>query len=285
LQFTAGPKLMGIVNVTPDSFSDGGKFFDAAAAISQAEQLAADGADVIDIGGESTRPGSKPVGLQQELDRVLPVVEAICRRVDIPISIDTSKAPVATAAIAAGAEIVNDITALAGDPEMLPLAVRTGVAVCAMHMQGTPTTMQANPHYENVVEEVTLFLQHTRDRLTAAGVSPTKICLDPGIGFGKTPQHNLDLLANCWGLHRLGCPVLVGHSRKSFLQRISKSPDTNSLAATIGVSCALSLQGVQLLRVHDVAAVRQALALFESVSAANMLMLASLERPSHSMQM
>jgi dihydropteroate synthase len=185
---------MGIVNVTPDSFSDGGQFFDHAAAVAQALQLAANGADLLDIGGESTRPYSEPVRADHELRRVLPVIEKLAPKVRIPLSIDTSKATVARAAIAAGAEIINDVTGLTGDPAMIGLAIEAGVGVCAMHMQGTPQTMQDNPTYTDVVGEVRESLCETRDALVSAGISRERICLDPGIGFGKTHEHNITLL-------------------------------------------------------------------------------------------
>jgi dihydropteroate synthase len=264
LQLPRRPLLMGIVNVTPDSFSDGGQFLDLQAAINHAQKLVAEGADLVDIGGESTRPHAQPMSEQQELDRVLPVIEAVCKRISVPVSIDTSKAAVASAAVAVGAENINDVTALRGDPQMLEVVRQTGAAICVMHMQGTPLTMQHNPHYENVVDEVFGFLRLARDRLIAAGISQSRICVDPGIGFGKTPQHNLTLLANCWRLHELGCPVLVGHSRKSFLGHVLGDESADRTAATIGVSCALASQGVQILRVHDVAQARQALTLFEA---------------------
>jgi dihydropteroate synthase len=253
------PLLMGIVNVTPDSFSDGGRYFDRQAAIDHACRLVADGADLLDIGGESTRPGSNSVSLQEELDRVLPVVEAVCRRVNVPVSIDTSTAAVAQAAIDAGAEIINDVTALCGDPKMIDVAVQSNAGVCAMHMQGTPQTMQLNPHYDEVVKDVFDFLRQARGRLTLAGISPTRICLDPGIGFGKTPQHNISLLDNCWRFHELGCPLLVGHSRKSFLAAVTGDQSADRTAATIAVSCHLAAQGVQILRIHDVLEHHQAL--------------------------
>jgi len=265
LQLPHHPLLMGIVNVTPDSFSDGGQFLDPQAAVVHAQNLVEEGADLLDIGGESTRPGAEGVSEQQELDRVLPVVEAVCKFANVPVSIDTSKAAVARAAVAAGAEIVNDVTALRGDLQMLNVIQKTGAAICVMHMQGTPQTMQANPHYVDVVEEIFAFLHGARDRLIAADIDPARICVDPGIGFGKTPQHNLALLANCWRLHELGCPVLVGHSRKSFLSYLTGSEATNRTAAGLGVSCALAAQGVQILRVHDVAVVRQALTLFNAI--------------------
>jgi dihydropteroate synthase len=258
------PLLVGIVNVTPDSFSDGGRFFDANAAVEHGLRLAAEGADVLDVGGESTRPGSMPVDVEEELRRVLPVVEELCKRTDVPVSIDTSKAAVARHAIDAGAEIVNDVTALAGDPPMIPLAAETGCGVCAMHSRGVPRTMQDNPVYADVVAEVLEHLRVRRDALLAAGIERDRIALDPGIGFGKTTEHNLQLLANAWRFHSLGCPVLVGHSRKRFLADVSGCVDSNRTAGTIGVALSLARQGVQILRVHDVAAVREALLLFQA---------------------
>lgn len=275
------PLLMGIINVTPDSFSDGGHCFDAEAAVEHGLRLAAEGADILDIGGESTRPRAEAVDVQEELRRVMPVVGALCRQTDLPISIDTSKALVARHAIHAGAEIINDVTALLGDPAMLPLTIETGCGVCVMHMQGTPQTMQQKPSYTDVVTEVASYLRDRRDVLIAAGVAQDRIALDPGIGFGKTTQHNLQLLANAWRLHDLGCFVLVGHSRKRFLidvggQTLSSQPAAerkdaspaspgprapvlpDRTAGTIGVALSLARQGVQILRVHDVAAVRQA---------------------------
>jgi dihydropteroate synthase len=250
---------MGILNVTPDSFSDGGRFLDLKAAVAHAHKLMAEGADVIDIGGESTRPGAAPVGEQEEMDRVLPVVEAVCKLSGVPVSVDTSKARVASAAVAAGAEIINDITALRGDVEMLQVVKRSGAGVCVMHMRGTPRTMQIDPRYKDVVSEVFEFLRGARDRLIAAGVSATRICVDPGIGFGKTAEHNLELLKNCWRLHELGCPVLVGYSRKSFLNRVMENEAGDRASAGLKVACDLAAQRVQILRVHDVAAVRRAL--------------------------
>jgi dihydropteroate synthase len=257
------PLLMGIVNVTPDSFSDGGRFLDPVAAIKHGMSLAAAGADILDVGGESTRPYSTPVSVEDELNRIVPVVQAFCNMSDRPVSIDTSKAEVAQAAIAAGAEIVNDVTGLTGDPRMIDVVRQTGVAPIVMHMQGTPQTMQDNPHYDDVVAEVLDYLRSRRDALVAAGVHREKICVDPGIGFGKTHEHNLTLLANCLRLHELGCPVLVGHSRKGFIGKVLGDKSANPVAGTIGVACALAVQGVQIIRVHDVAAVNQALRLFE----------------------
>jgi len=282
------PLLMGIINVTPDSFSDGGCYFDADAAVEHGLRLAAEGADVLDIGGESTRPYCQPVDVQEELRRVMPVLGALCRQTKIPISVDTSKALVARHAIHAGAEIINDVTSLVGDPAMLPLAVESGCGVCIMHMRGTPQTMQDEPVYADVVGDVMAYLRERRDALQAAGIAQDRIAVDPGIGFGKTTQHNLRLAASAWQLHSLGCPVLVGHSRKRFLAGVGGADDPGRAAAaapqephhsspivrplsladrtagTIGVALSLARQGVQIIRVHDVAAVRQALLLFQA---------------------
>lgn len=262
LQFPLHPLVMGIVNVTPDSFSDGGRCFEPATAIAHGLRLAAEGADLLDVGGESTRPYSDPVEADEELRRTTEVVRALVEQTGKPISIDTSKASVARAAIAAGAEIVNDVTALTGDPQMLSLVRETGAGVVLMHMQGTPQTMQNAPTYRQVVAEVSDYLRERRDTLLAAGIEPSRICLDPGIGFGKSHQHNVTLLAECWRLHELDCPVLVGHSRKGFIAKILHDQQTNRTAGTVGVGLALARQGVQVLRVHDVAPMRQALLLF-----------------------
>ena len=258
------PLLMGIVNVTPDSFSDGGRFFDAAAAVEQGLQLAADGADLLDIGGQSTRPGSEPIDADEELRRVIPVVIRLCRQTSLPISVDTSKASVAREATAAGAEVINDVTALTGDADMVPLAAESGCGVCAMHTLGTPRTMQQAPVYGDVVEEILTYLGDRRDALCAAGVEAARIALDPGIGFGKTVQHNLALLSQAWRFHELGCPVLIGHSRKRFIGEVLGDSTADRTAGTIGVAISLARQGVQILRVHEVAPVRQALLLWEA---------------------
>jgi dihydropteroate synthase len=255
---------MGIVNVTPDSFSDGGRFFDTRAAVDHALQLVADGADMLDIGGESTRPYSEAVSADEELRRVMPVFEGIAGKVQVPISIDTSKAIVARAAIEAGAEVINDVTGLTGDPAMVELAVETGVGVCAMHMQGTPQTMQDNPTYVNVVAEVKEYLRERRDALVAAGIARERICLDPGIGFGKTHEHNIMLMAHCQEFHELGCPLLVGHSRKSFLAKLIGDKEADRTSATVGASLSLAVKGVQIVRVHDVRAIRESLLAFKA---------------------
>lgn len=255
---------MGIVNVTPDSFSDGGQYLDSEDAVAQALQLVEDGADFLDIGGESTRPYSTPVEAVEELRRVLPVIERLAPLVAVPVSIDTSKAAVARAAVEAGAEIINDVTGLAGDPEMVRVAVDMGVAICAMHMQGTPQTMQDNPTYGDVVVEIIEYLRELRDTLIAAGVERERICLDPGIGFGKTHEHNITLMANCNVFHTLGCPLLVGHSRKGFLGKLIGDNEADRTHATVGATLGLAVQGVQIVRVHDVRPVREALAAFEA---------------------
>jgi len=257
------PLVMGILNVTPDSFSDGGRFHDPTAAVEQALQLAAAGADILDVGGESTRPYSQQVDEQEELRRVMPVIEALARRLTIPISIDTSKPAVAAAALAGGVEVINDVTGLV-DPAMIEVARASQAGVCVMHMRGTPQTMQDDPVYDDVVGEIYEYLAERRDALIAAGIAQERISLDPGIGFGKTHAHNLTLLGQCWRFHALGCPVLVGHSRKGFIGKVLGDKTADSLAGTIGVSLALANQGVQILRVHDVAEVRQALLLYEA---------------------
>ncbi len=258
------PLVMGIVNVTPDSFSDGGRFLDANAAVAHAFKLVADGADLLDIGGESTRPYAEPVEAEEELKRVLPVIEQLASQVHVPISIDTSKAAVARAAVAAGAEIINDVTGLESDPEMMQVALDATAGVCVMHMQGTPQTMQDNPTYTDVVAEVRDYLRARRDALVAAGIARERICLDPGIGFGKTHEHNLTLMAHCHELHSLGCPMLVGHSRKGFLAKLIGDKEADRTSATIGAALSLAAQGVQIVRVHDVRPVREALVAFEA---------------------
>lgn len=258
LRFATGPAWMGIVNVTPDSFSDGGRFFDPARAIAQAEDLLNQGADILDIGGESTRPYSQPVTEAEELQRVLPVIEAVRQRhADAIISVDTSKPGVAAAAIAAGAEIVNDITGLT-NLAMIELARATQAGVCAMHMQGTPQTMQVEPRYDDVIGEIHAYLRERRDVLLSAGLAPEQICLDPGIGFGKTHAHNLKLMQSCWRFHDLGPPLLVGHSRKGFIGQVLGDKEADRDAGSLGGALALALQGVQVIRLHQIRAAKEA---------------------------
>ncbi len=264
LSFGRLPMIMGIVNVTPDSFSDGGQFAGPGAAVDHALQLAEQGAAILDIGGESTRPYSSPVDTQEELRRVIPVIEGIARQSETPISIDTSKSRVAQAAIDAGAEIINDVTGLQGDPEMLNVAQKTGAGVCAMHMRGTPQTMQDNPHYHDVVREIHDYLAQRKSHLLESGIELEKICLDPGIGFGKTHQHNLDLLANCEQFLNLGCPILIGHSRKGFIGKIIGDKTANRDSGTLAITLLLAQKGIQIIRVHEVAETIKALHVFDA---------------------
>ena len=247
------PLIMGIVNATPDSFSDGGSFFAPQDAIEQGLRLANEGAAIIDVGGESTRPYSEPVSTDQEIERVVPVVQGIAARSDVPISIDTSKAAVAVAAIDAGAQIINDVTGLTGDPKMLQVAVESGVGVCAMHMQGTPQTMQDKPHYANVVQDIAGYLKQRKESLLDAGIPLEKICLDPGIGFGKTHRHNLELLAGCEAFLELGCPILIGHSRKGFIGKLLGDKEAERDSGTLAISLLLAQKKMHILRLHQVA--------------------------------
>ncbi len=262
LVFGPLPALMGIVNVTPDSFSDGGSYFAAQQAIDHALTLEDAGADILDIGGESTRPYSAAVSVSEEIRRIEPVLAGLSNRVQCPISIDTSKSQVAAAAIAMGAECINDVTGLEGDPDMLPLAANTGVGVCAMHMQGRPQTMQDAPAYQDVVREIYQYLLNRRTALLAGGIAPERICLDPGIGFGKTHTHNLELIRSCAQFLELDSPILVGHSRKGFIGQLIGDKQLPRDAGTLGISLALARQGIQVLRVHEVAMTRQALLCF-----------------------
>jgi dihydropteroate synthase len=233
-------------------------------AVEHALGLVEQGADLLDVGGESTRPYAEPVDADEELRRVVPVVAELCRRTDVPVSIDTYKSAVARAALDAGAEIVNDVTGMEHDPQMTGLAAESGAGVCVMHMQGTPRTMQDNPVYDDVVQDVLRYLAGRREALIAAGVAQDRICLDPGIGFGKTHEHNLALLSHCRHFHELGCPLLVGPSRKGFIGKVLGDKQKDRTAGTIGVALALAAQGAQIVRVHDVGPVRDALLLFEA---------------------
>lgn len=258
------PLVMGILNVTPDSFSDGGQFARPDAAVDAALRMEDAGAAIIDIGGESTRPYSDVVAVDEERHRVIPVVEKLVDRLQIPISIDTTKAVVAAEAIRSGAEIINDISALQGDPEMPAVALRSGAGVCVMHMRGTPQTMQDDPRYDDVVAEVDRYLRATLDACITWGVDRQRICLDPGIGFGKTHQHNLQLLRGVRQFLGFGQPILVGHSRKGFIAHVLGDKGVDRMAGSVGVSLAMAAAGVHILRVHDVAETCQALRLFHA---------------------
>lgn len=259
LEFDRYPRLMGIVNVTPDSFSDGGRFLARSAAIEHGLKLAGEGADLLDIGGESTRPYAAPVSCEEELRRVIPVIEKLVEFTRVPISIDTSKAEVAEQALQAGAQVINDVTGLEGDPRMIEVARRLSAGVCAMHMKGRPSNMQDDPRYDDLVAEIDGYLGQRRDALVAAGIDLNRICLDPGIGFGKTHQHNLTLHARCSRFHHWGCPLLVGHSRKGYLGKILGDATRDRTWVTVGAALSLARAGVQVIRVHEVQPVREAL--------------------------
>ena len=245
--------IMGVLNVTPDSFSDGGKFFDPRRAVKHGRQMLADGADIIDVGGESTRPGADAVGATDELTRVAPVIANLRAGSDPLISIDTAKASVARAALDAGASIINDVTGGRGDEAMLPLAAKRGAALIIMHMQGTPRTMQDAPHYDDVVAEIREFFRQQYGRAIESGIDPMAIAFDPGIGFGKTLQHNLELLRSLENLRIEARPLVVGVSRKSFLGKILGSAEIEDrLAPTVALSALLRERGANVLRVHDV---------------------------------
>lgn len=265
LTWSGRPLLMGIVNVTPDSFSDGGQNFGCDEAVDHALRLEEQGADLLDLGAESTRPGAEPVPLDEELRRLMPVVERLAARVRIPISIDTYKAEVARQTLSAGASIINDISGLQFDPEMLSVIGRFQAGVVCMHIQGTPQTMQRSPHYHDVVTEIKGYFSERLDEMTSAGVHSEQIVFDPGIGFGKTAEHNLQLLSHIAELRTGARPLLIGHSRKGFLKRILGRPVDERQSGTLGVSLALAEQGAEILRVHDVAATRDALSAWRAV--------------------
>lgn len=259
------PRVMGIVNVTPDSFSDGGQFIDVAHAVRHGRELIDQGADLLDIGGESTRPGASPVSVDEETDRVLPVISAWARECTVPISIDTTKAKVAHAALSAGARIVNDISGLTFDPEMVEVCRQFDAGVICMHIRGTPQTMQDNPSYDDVVADVCQWLRERLRTLESQGIATERIVLDPGIGFGKTAEHNLALLSNIERLRGLGRPVLIGHSRKRFLARVLGRPLEERVFGTVGIAAALAAQATDVIRVHDVRATRDVLQAWHAV--------------------
>jgi dihydropteroate synthase len=264
------PLLMGIINVTPDSFSDGGRFYDPQRAVEHAIRLVGEGADLLDIGAESTRPGAQPVDEEEERRRLIPVVAAVAKAVSVPVSVDTSKAEVAKAAIDAGAVMVNDVTALRGDSAMVEIVAKAGAGLALMHMQGSPQTMQHAPQYDDVIGEVARFLAARARFAIERGVARNRIVLDPGIGFGKTLTHNLDLLANLHVLKELGYPLLVGPSRKGFIGQLTRQSVEARGWGTAAVVALAVEQGANILRVHDVAPMKDvanvAAALAERVS-------------------
>ena len=253
--------IMGILNVTPDSFSDGGTYEETGAAVAQAARMAAEGASIVDVGGESTRPGAGPVPAEAELRRVLPVVDGIgALGLDVQISVDTTKLEVAEAAVAAGATYVNDVTAFRHDPEMASLVAERGLDCCLMHMLGEPRTMQDEPRYDDVVDDVRAFLEERLAAAVAAGVPEERVQLDPGIGFGKTVEHNLELLRRLGELQAIGRPLVIGTSRKTFLGRITGREVAERVHATVATSVLAYERGARVFRVHDVAPTADALA-------------------------
>lgn len=256
--------MIGVLNVTPDSFSDGGAYVDLGAAVARAHAMIAEGAALVDVGGESTRPGSAGVPVDEEVHRVVPVLE---RLAGVPVSIDTAKAEVARRALELGAELVNDVTALRGDPELAGVVAESGCYVCLMHMRGEPRTMQDAPEYDDVVEDVRAFLEQRLAFAVSAGIEEERICLDPGIGFGKTPAQNLELIRGLGRLTELGCPVLVGVSRKSTLGKVLGDPEAQvgTDDASVGAAVAAFDRGASIFRVHDVGRHVEALAVAAAV--------------------
>jgi dihydropteroate synthase len=250
--FFSRTHVMGVINVTPDSFSDGGKFLDTQSAVDQGLRLEQEGADIVDIGGESTRPGSEPLPIEEELRRVVPVIGELSQKIKIPISIDTYKAGVAKRALEAGAEIINDISGLRFDPPMVGVAKESGCPVILMHIQGTPKNMQENPVYQQVVREVRDYFQERVNFATSSGMDESRLILDPGIGFGKSFEHNLSLLNGLSVFKTLGRPLLVGVSRKSFLGKILALPVTERLEGSLAALAYSIWQGANIVRVHDV---------------------------------
>ncbi len=259
--------IMGILNVTPDSFADGGVFLSRDKAVAHAVRMVEEGADMIDVGGESTRPGAQPVSAQEELDRVIPVIETLARGISVPISIDTSKPEVMREAVAAGAGFINDVCALRAEGA-LAAAAELGAPVCLMHMQGEPRTMQQNPRYTDVVAEVQAFLRARLEAATAAGVPMEKIVVDPGFGFGKILEHNLELLGNLKALKALGVPVLAGLSRKSMIEKALGLPVERRVYASVALALLAVQNGAAIVRVHDVGPTVEAVRMIEAVQSA-----------------
>ena len=259
------PRIMGIVNVTPDSFADGGRYFDSAVAVDHALRLEAEGADILDIGGESTRPGAGAIDVEEECRRVLPVINGLVRQARVPLSIDTRNSEVMARAAAAGVRLINDVSALRHDPQSPATAAGTGLPLVLMHAQGDPRTMQDAPHYDDVALDVYDFFAERVAASEAAGIPASRVILDPGIGFGKTLAHNLELLSALSLLHGLGCVLMLGASRKSFIGHLTGAPPSERLAGSLAAALAGIAQGVEMLRVHDVAATRQALAVWQGL--------------------
>jgi dihydropteroate synthase len=268
LDFSSRTLVMGVLNVTPDSFSDGGLFYDHERAIEHGMKLARDGADIIDIGGESTRPGSDPVPLEEEIRRVIPVIEALARELDVPISIDTCKAEVASRALDAGASMVNDVSALRFDPDMVRVVAERRVPVVLMHMKGTPKDMQLDPRYEDLISEILEFLEERVRFAESNGVPPEAIIVDPGIGFGKTVEHNLSIIKHLRRFKSLGKPVLLGTSRKSFIGKVLNVGVEEREEGTAATVVAGILNGADIVRVHDVAKILPAVRMADAIARA-----------------
>ena len=259
----SAPRVMGILNVTPDSFSDGGRFVSPEIAMEHATTMVREGADILDIGGESTRPGADFVPINEEITRTAPVIAALREQMSVPISIDTRKSAVAEAALEAGANLLNDVAAMTFDPDMAQVAAGANAPMCLMHAQGDPATMQANPSYDDVLLDVYDFLEERLASACENGISPSSVILDPGIGFGKTLEHNLALLRRISLFHSLGCPILLGASRKRFIGTISGAEAADQrVSGSVAVGLGALAQGVQILRVHDIAQTKQAISLF-----------------------
>lgn len=266
LPFSDKTYIMGILNVTPDSFSDGGSFFEKDAAIGHGLQMVSDGADIIDVGGESTRPGAMDVSVQEELDRVMPVIEGLVKKIDKPVSIDTRKSDVARAAIKAGAVMINDVSGLNYDPALASIAAESGATIIIMHTKGNPRDMQRDPKYKNLIIEIKKALKKAATVAAHAGVSKERIVIDPGIGFGKTVEHNLRILAGLDEFKELGYPVCVGVSRKSFIGKVLNCPDpADRLAGTLAANVVAIMNGANILRVHDVKESRRAAILTDAI--------------------
>ncbi|HII2981491.1 TPA: dihydropteroate synthase [Yersinia enterocolitica] len=261
------PQIMGVLNVTPDSFSDGGRHSDLDNALHHAQAMIAAGATLIDVGGESTRPGAAEVSEQEELDRVVPVVEALAQRFDVWLSVDTSKAAVMTESAGAGAHLINDIRSLQ-EPGALEAAAKTGVPVCLMHMQGQPQSMQQSPHYDDLMAEINQFFKHHIDRCVAAGIAKNKLLLDPGFGFGKNLAHNYQLLARLAEFHHFELPLLVGMSRKSMVGQLLNVPLQQRVIGSVACAVIAAMQGAQIVRVHDVKETVEAMRVVEATLSA-----------------
>jgi dihydropteroate synthase len=269
LDLSSRTHIMGILNVTPDSFSDGGKFFKFEDAVARGMKMVEEGADIIDVGGESTRPESDPVSTQEELSRVIPVISSLVGGTDAPISVDTYKADVARQALDAGAQMINDISALRFDPQMRNLVRESGVPVVLMHIKGTPKNMQKDPSYQNVIAEISQYLKESIQMARDAGIEAGKIIIDPGIGFGKRLQDNLNILKNLKEFSILGCPILIGCSRKSFIGRILGLPPEERLEGSLAALAASVINGANVVRVHDVKESKRVVGILDAVLRAN----------------